>query len=204
MPELKGEATSVDDLAEEFALRWRSGERPSIEEYARRYPQWADEVRAVLSAVVMMEQFKPRPDGTATPASPAPGTDRPPERMGEYRIVREIGRGGMGVVYEAEQESLGRRVALKVLPGNLLANEKLRTRFHQEARAAARLHHTNIVPVFGVGECEGLCFYVMQLINGRGLDQIIRDAAPRADRETSRQGDREKATRTAPAGGPSV
>ncbi len=71
--------------------------------------------------------------------------------------MREIGRGGMGVVYEAEQETLGRRVAIKVLPGHLLANEKLRSRFHQEAQAAARLHHTNIVPVFGVGEGDGQC-----------------------------------------------
>ncbi len=165
----------VDELTEEFALRWRNGERPSVEEYAARFPEWADEIRAVLPAVVLMEQLKPRREDATPMSSPAVGADRLPERIGEYRIVREIGRGGMGVVYEAEQEALHRRVAVKVLPGHLLANEKLRARFHLEARAAARLHHTNIVPVFGVGEAEGQCFYVMQLINGRGLDQIIRE-----------------------------
>ena len=83
---------------------------------------------------------------TVRPAGPA-GAIGPPERLGEFRIVREIGRGGMGVVYEAYQGSLNRHVALKLLPraGDL-------ARFRREARAAGRLHHTNIVPVFGVGE----------------------------------------------------
>jgi serine/threonine protein kinase len=96
----------------------------------------------------------------------------------------------MGVVYEAEQEALGRRVAIKVLPGRLLANQTLRARFRREAQAAARLHHTNIVPVFGVGECDGQCFYVMQLIEGRGLDRVIHEmsAAGGAHPETENAG----------------
>ena len=88
----------------------------------------------------------------------------------------------MGVVYEAEQESLGRRVALKVLPAHLLADDHLRARFLREAQAAARLHHTNIVPVFAVGEQDGMCFYVMQLIAGRSLDRVmVQEALPAAD-----------------------
>src|SRR5262249_37819328 len=86
------------------------------------------------------------------------------------------GRGGMGVVYDAMQDSLGRRVALKLLPASSLADEKFLARFRRESQAAARLHHTNIVPVFGVGEHDGLCFYVMQLIDGRSLDAILREA----------------------------
>src|SRR5438105_299271 len=168
MAERQNEANVVDELAEEFARRWRAGERPSVEEYAEQYPELAEEVRAVLPAVVMMEQLKPRreEDSPASTVSPCP--NRPPERIGDYRIIREIGRGGMGVVYEADQEALGRRVAIKVLPGRLLANDRLRKRFRREAQAAARLHHTNIVPVYGVGEHDGQCFYVMQLIEGRG------------------------------------
>jgi WD40 repeat protein/serine/threonine protein kinase/tetratricopeptide (TPR) repeat protein len=98
-----------------------------------------------------------------------------PERLGDYRIIRELGRGGMGIVYEAEQVSLGRRVALKVLPGHALLDRKAVERFRREARAAGRLHHTNIVPVFGTGEQDGYRYFVMQLIPGPGLDRVIRE-----------------------------
>lgn len=171
----------IDTLAEEFAGRWREGERPSVEEYVDRYPQWAEEIRAVLPGVVLLEQLKPRQAERTTPKASEPGPTKPPERVGEYRILREIGRGGMGVVYEAEQEPLGRRVAIKVLPRQLLANEKLRARFRRESQAASRLHHTNIVPVFGAGETDDFCFYVMQRIVGQGLDQVIRSMAENKD-----------------------
>ncbi|HEX4132870.1 MAG TPA: tetratricopeptide repeat protein [Pirellulales bacterium] len=97
------------------------------------------------------------------------------QRLGDYRVVREIGRGGMGVVYEAEQESLCRRVALKVLLGGTIVDPRHKGRFEREARAAARLHHTNIVPVFGVGESADMHYYVMQFIQGRGLDGVLND-----------------------------
>ncbi len=90
-----------------------------------------------------------------------------------FKIVREIGRGGMGVVYEAEQEVLSRRVALKVLPSHALVHPTQLQRFERETKAAARLHHTNIVPVFAVGEQEGLHYYVMQFIEGSGLDIVL-------------------------------
>ena len=97
-----------------------------------------------------------RSDRQLHPAAVARRSRAALERLGDFRILREIGRGGMGVVYEAEQESLGRRVALKVLPGSRPGStpSKLQ-RFHREAQAAAQLHHTNIVPVFGVGEDDG-------------------------------------------------
>ena len=104
--------------------------------------------------------------------------------------MREVGRGGMGVVYEAEQESLGRRVALKVLPANMLTDPKQVRRFEREARSAARLHHTNIVPVFGVGEADGMHFYVMQFISGLGLHEVLEELrqqrSARAVRKDSR------------------
>ena len=81
----------------------------------------------------------------------------------------------MGVVYEAEQVSLGRHVALKVLPRQLLVDARTKQRFEREARSAARLHHTNIVPVFGVGEHDGLPYYVMQFIQGLGLDDVLEE-----------------------------
>ena len=79
----------------------------------------------------------------------------------------------MGVVYEAVQQSLGRHVALKVLAGGELSGSSHLERFRREARAAARLHHTNIVPVFGVGEQDGVHYYAMQFIQGQGLDAIF-------------------------------
>jgi WD40 repeat protein/serine/threonine protein kinase len=100
------------------------------------------------------------------------------QEIGDYRIVREAGRGGMGIVYEAEQKSLGRRVALKVLRSHMVQDSTSLRRFEREARAAARLHHTNIVPVFGVGCENGIHFYVMQFIFGRGLDEVINDLRP--------------------------
>ena len=95
--------------------------------------------------------------------------------MGEYRVVREIGHGGMGVVYEAIQESLGRRVALKILPLHGRVDPVQIERFRLELRSAARLHHGHIVPVYGMGEHEGVYYYAMQYIQGHGLDVILDD-----------------------------
>lgn len=97
-----------------------------------------------------------------------------PQRLGDFEILREIGRGGMGVVYEARQVSLNRKVALKVLSGALGLTAKAVQRFRREAEAAAKLHHTNIVPVYATGEQDGTHFYAMELIDGPSLDHVIR------------------------------
>src|SRR6516164_3676454 len=153
---------TVEQLAEEFVERYRRGERPSPSEYAARYPEHAEEIRELFPALVVMEQIAPESEGAGSSSAFGSLGGRcleHPERLGDYRVLREIGRGGMGVVYEAEQVSLGRHVALKVLPQQMLPGRKQRQRFEREARAAARLHHTNIVPVFGVGEEGGLHYY---------------------------------------------
>ena len=125
----------------------------------------------------MMEQVKPA-EGNLAPdprggRSPRPGASAPIERLGDFRILRVLGRGGMGVVYEAIQESLGRHVALKVLPPHGRLDPTQLGRFRREARAAAGLHHTNIVPVFAVGEQDGVPYYAMQFIRGQGIDTIL-------------------------------
>ena len=104
--------------------------------------------------------------------------------LGEYRILREIGRGGMGIVYEAEQVSLGRHVALKVLPAHSLLDPQRLQRFQCEAKAAARLHHTNIVPIYGVGEQAGLHYIAMQFIAGQSLDKVLHALRRRHELET--------------------
>ncbi len=95
------------------------------------------------------------------------------ERLGDFRLIRQIGHGGMGVVYEAEQLSLSRKVAVKVLPFASMLNPQHRKRFHNEARAAATLDHPNIVPVYFVGEERGVHFYAMHLIDGQSVAQLI-------------------------------
>src|SRR5207244_6028932 len=97
------------------------------------------------------------------------------EPLGDFRIEREIGRGGMGVVYEAVQLSLGRRVALKVLPFAAALDAKQLQRFQNEAQAAAQLHHTNIVPVYAVGCERGVHYYAMQLIAGQNVAALIEE-----------------------------
>lgn len=126
------------------------------------------------------EAVAPRPGpGNGSRTNEAAANDRQARQpfpvLDGFRIIREIGRGGMGVVYEAEEERLSRRVALKVLPASLLMHEKQVQRFQREARAAARLHHTNIVPVFGVGEDNGHHYYFMQYIEGKTLAAAIAD-----------------------------
>jgi tetratricopeptide (TPR) repeat protein len=110
-------------------------------------------------------------------------TDPIGKRLGEYEVRRELGRGGMGVVYEAIQTSLNRRVALKVLGPGLGLTPRAIDRFRREAEATARLHHTNIVPVYATGEESGLHFYAMELIDGPSLDAVIRQmrAGPSAN-----------------------
>ena len=170
----------VLELAEEFLERYRKGERPAIKDYTERNPELASEIRNVFPAMAMMENIAIRDDSLAdeqTNTTCAVELPKGPrlEQLGDYRIIREIGRGGMGVVYEAEQVSLGRHVALKVLPPQMVHDRTQLQRFEREARAAAKLHHTNIVPVFGVGEQEGNAYYVMQYIQGQGLDDIIEE-----------------------------
>jgi serine/threonine protein kinase/WD40 repeat protein/thioredoxin-related protein len=164
----------IERLAEEFIERKRRGEPVSIAEYAERYPDFAEEIQELFPALVVVEQLKPgHEDPTGYGGAAAVTGGKQVDRLGDYRILREIGRGGMGIVYEAEQESLGRHVALKVLPAHSLLDPQQQKRFHREAKAAARMHHTNIVPVYGVGEHEGMLYYVMQYIQGLPLDDVL-------------------------------
>jgi hypothetical protein len=162
----------LDRLVEEFAARLRRGERPALKDYTDRYPELADEIRELFPAMVQVEHVKELCQDRDTSARVAARTP-PPSQVGDYRIIREIGRGGMGVVYEAEQEALGRRVALKVLPSPVVRDDTTLARFRREARSSARLHQTNIVPVFDVGQDGEIRYYAMQFIHGQSLDAVI-------------------------------
>ncbi len=163
----------LEVLVEEFASRCRQRESPSISEYVSRYPLYGKEIEELFPTVAMMEQLRCEEKANRAAAARQSASATPPRHIGDFDIIQEIGRGGMGVVYEAEQRSLGRRVAVKVLPKHVFLLDRHVKRFQREAQTAARLHHTNIVPVFGVGDQNGLHYYVMQLIRGVGLDEII-------------------------------
>ena len=140
-------------VLDEYLVSLERGVPLPLEDIVARHPDLADPLRTYADSLQFLclatYQFaRGRP---AVP--PAHGGERV---LGDYRLIREIGRGGMGVVYEAEQLSLGRRVALKVLPFAALMDDKQLTRFANEARAAAQLNHPHIVPVFGVGNARGV------------------------------------------------
>ncbi|MEM7557798.1 MAG: serine/threonine-protein kinase [Planctomycetota bacterium] len=161
------EQNLVDLVSEEFVRRKRAGETTSVDEYVAKHPNIADQLRTVLPTLMILEDVRPAQAATESQAMPA--------QVGDYRLIRKIGQGGMGVVYEAEQEALGRRVALKLLPTSVSQDPKLLERFRREARAAAKLHHTNIVPVFDVGQDGETSYFAMQYIEGRGLDQVLEE-----------------------------
>jgi serine/threonine protein kinase len=162
----------LDQLAEEFTQRVREGKLPDIEEYARRHPELANRIRELFPTLMLLEGIAAARDSSAAEAVPSPLSAG--SIFGNYRIEREIGRGGMGIVYEAVHILLEKRVALKVLPVQAMADAGHLDRFFREARTAAGLHHTNIVPVFDVGQVAGTPYYAMQYIEGRGLDQALR------------------------------
>ncbi len=159
----------LDRLAEEFADRLRRGERPAVDDYTQRYPELAAEIRELFPALIQVEQVEEFCQDRDEAATRTP----PLAQVGDFRIIREIGHGGMGVVDEAEQISLGRRVALKVLLAQASRDPLALERFRREARASARLHHTNIVPVFEVGQEGEVRYYAMQFIQGQSLDAVL-------------------------------
>ena len=161
---------AIEDLVEAFVRRLRSGESASIAWYQERYPDLAEEIGVVFPPLEMLERCRPDEPQRQVLRDQADGI---PAKLGDYHILQEIGRGGMGIVYEAEHRSMRRRVALKVLPKHLAARASSLARFQLEARAAGQMHHTNIVPVFEVGEDQGYHFYAMQFIRGQSLDLVI-------------------------------
>src|SRR5688572_4742022 len=176
-PDPPSETDRVEALAEDFVDRYRRGERPTVTEFARGHPDLAARIRDLFPALVVMEELG-SVGGVSADTRPGlldSAAANVPQQLGDYRILREVGRGGMGVVYEAVQESLGRHVALKVLPSHGLLDATHLERFRREARAAAHLHHTNIVPVFGIGDHNGTHYYAMQFIAGQGLDQVLHE-----------------------------
>ncbi|HWE36439.1 MAG TPA: protein kinase [Isosphaeraceae bacterium] len=165
----------LGEAIEHYLALAEEGAAPDPDEFAGRYPDMADDVRAALGGLALVRGLVGESGGG--PGGPRLEAGR---RVAGYRIVRELGRGGMGVVYEAVHVGLDRPVALKILGTHAAPDSTGRRRFLNEARTAAGLHHTHIVPVFDVGQVGGLCYYAMQRIEGCGLDRVLK--ALRRDR----------------------
>lgn len=165
-------AAILNDLSEEK----RRGRHPDVEQIANRHPDLADELRQ-LWAVAQVAQVCARPSELTATLSLRPTVDPPsgtlPRAFGDYELLEELGRGGMGVVYKARQKSLNRIVALKMLLHGEAASADDRARIRAEAKAAALLKHPNIVAVFDVGECDGRDYFTMPFIEGKSLAHLL-------------------------------
>ena len=188
----------------------QAGAAPDRLAFLAAHPEFATDIVEFLASYHQLNRMvtplragdAPRP-GTAVPglygpveqtrSTEAPGVHRDSAiiaelgQLGDYRLLCEIGRGGMGVVYEAEQISLRRRVALKILPFAGGVDARQLQRFRNEAEAAAHLHHSHIVPVFAVGSERGVHFYAMQFIEGQSLASLIADLRGGKETTDSRQ-----------------
>jgi eukaryotic-like serine/threonine-protein kinase len=163
----------VEVLASEFLESLRGATRPDIEAYVTKYPELAEQIRELFPVLAALEDWKAYRERTSFEHRSIETLTN--ELFGEFCIVREVGRGGMGIVFEAREQSTARRVAIKVIP--FLESKRLRDSFEREARTAARLRHNHIVPVYAYGRHDGLSYYVMRLIEGVGLDWMIRQLA---------------------------
>lgn len=153
-------ASELVRVLDQYLADLQGGRPPDWAKLLKEHPQLAAELEQCLAGMDFIHRAS------------RPGTETPTQ-LGDFRIIREIGHGGMGVVFEAEQLSLKRRVALKVLRLGAVADPEIMQRFQREAETVARLHHTNIVPIFAVGCEQGVHYYAMQLIEGRSLAAII-------------------------------
>src|SRR5579871_5687049 len=163
-------ASELVRVLDQFLTDLQAGLAPDREQLLAAHPDLAGQLEQCLAGIAFIHQ-------AAQPASATPA------QLGDFRIVREVGRGGMGVVYEAEQLSLKRRVALKVLRFGAVADAELMQRFQREAETVAHLHHTNIVPIHAVGCEQGVHYYAMQFIDGQSLATMV-DVPP-----STRRGD---------------
>ena len=156
-------AAELASILDRYMADLQAGRAPDRRQLCAAHPELAAQLEACLAGIEFIHQ-------ATGPATETPTT------LGEFRIIRELGRGGMGVVYEAEQTSLRRHVALKVLRFGVVADEDAMNRFRREAETVARLHHTNIVPIFAVGCERGVHYYAMQFIEGRSLADVLAES----------------------------
>jgi serine/threonine protein kinase/tetratricopeptide (TPR) repeat protein len=182
---LREAGVGVKASAPEY-LSYATGERHSPPDLAGAQGELFERILGYEVKEQLISRFGD--DLVAGAPAPEEVTAEGERRLGDFRILRELGRGAMGTVFEAVQESLGRRVALKVLPGSFALDPKRLERFRREARATARIHHPSIVPVYEVGEAGGSHYYAMEFLDGPSLDKVLEEARKRPPAGTRRKG----------------
>jgi serine/threonine-protein kinase len=175
-------AANIDDrdsrlaeLLDELTEAARSGKPPQLDEIVCRHPDLADELRALWGTVMVASAVAGPTDEPQQHEFTQDGTPQPPQKLADYELREELGRGGMGVVYRAWQSSLQREVAVKLILRGALASTDDLARFQAEAEAAGRLQHPHIVPIYEVASHEGQCFFSMQLVDGVTLAEKLVD-----------------------------
>ncbi|MEM8710187.1 MAG: serine/threonine-protein kinase, partial [Planctomycetota bacterium] len=179
----------VDEVLTAELAKVQGQSKPDVSEIVRRHPDIEKELRAALGGAIQL-------DRAARSASPA---EAPlPARLDNYSVIRELGRGGMGVVAEAHDVELDRRVAIKILPAAVSADAEYAARFQREAHAAARLEHPHVIPIYGVGEAGGQAYIAMKLVDGHGLDELLFELKQeaRAHQQEHRSGSKPSHSRT--------
>lgn len=156
-----GGISELVGILDQYLADLNAGKAPDRRALLAQHPQLADQLERCLAGIDFIHAADREPENA-------------PRQLGDFRIVRELGRGGMGVVYEAEQVSLKRKVALKVLRFGAVADREAMERFQREAETVAGLHHTNVVPIFAVGHEHGVAYYAMQFIRGKSLDEELK------------------------------
>jgi formylglycine-generating enzyme required for sulfatase activity len=164
---MKDKDARIAEVLDGYLRALKSGDAPTREALLASHEDIADELAGALYGLDFVHHAGPDLSGADDPLLG--------KALGDYRLLREIGRGGMAVVYEAEQVSLGRRVALKVLPFAAVLDPRQLQRFKNEALAAAHLNHPHIVPVYAVGCERGVHYYAMQFVEGQSLALAIRE-----------------------------
>jgi eukaryotic-like serine/threonine-protein kinase len=182
-------------LVERLTSRLQRGEAVDLSEEVRAHPEHAEQLALLWPALAALADLERSGQARGEAGGPL-------GELGDFRLEREVGRGGMGIVYEAEQLSLGRRVALKVLPFAATMDPRQLQRFHNEARAAASLHHPNIVPVHAVGQARGVHYYAMQFIDGQTLAALIQSDQPTAPHQPPPAGANRPTAETVAVAGP--
>ena len=186
------EQQQLTEILDQYLQQIENGEVPDPDKLLAEHPHWHEVLQRYLESLGVLhfaargmqsEQMEDAASGPdqVDPLADAAASLANERRLGDYLIRRQIGRGGMGIVYEAHQVSLDRRVALKVLPLAAVLDQRQIARFRREAQAAAQLHHPNIVPVFGVGCESGVHFYSMQLVDGQSIDRVLDSIQSDAD-----------------------